>query len=403
MKSITKHFSKALLMFIAVLVVAFFAHEIPVRANYDETVRVSTSKQLTAAINNDKVGTIILRTEADINITIKANKEAYKKILIIDAPRVHITNKAKFFYIIIQDAAGYIEKANDNMIMLDANCDFTVAAKKTVKELVIYDPISLEGSLGYDVKKGGKVEIITINYTKDEDVTYQFNGEINQGIIRYTDIFGTLHNNLYTFDKNGRLANVKDLIGDLGVDVTFTYNKNGDVASIVEITGRGEMVTTYHYDSKGYLADTYTECDDEFISKQVITRDSKGRVLNIDFYSGESEDENVPMGLITFEYDKKGRVVKYKAIGDSGYSVSYKYNSKGFVTQTKTEYNGTLMSIEEMKYNKKGDMTKKTTTNDLGEKYVIKYTYDELGELIKETVTDPYGKTSVTDYTDSVG
>ena len=403
MKSISKLFFKALLMFIAVLVVAFCVNEVPARADYDETVRVSTSKQLAAAIKNDKVGTIILRTEADINITIKANKEASQKSLIIDAPRVHVTNKAKFYEIIIQDAAEYIEKANDNMIMLDANCDFTVATKKAVKELVIYNPINLEGYLGYDIKKGGKIETITIRYTKDVDSVYQFSAEINQGIIRYTDIYGTLHNNLYTFDKNGRLINVKDLIGDLGADVTFAYNKNGDVASIVEITGRGEMVTTYNYNSKGYLIDTYTECDGEFISKQVITRDSKGRIQNIDFYSGENGDDEELIASTSYEYDKKGRVIKYSAIGDSGYFVYNKYNSKGFVTQTKTEYNGMLMSIEEIKYNKKGDMTKKTTTNDMGEKYVIKYTYDELGELTKETVTGPDGKTNSTDYTESVG
>lgn len=382
MKLVLNFFGKTLLMSILVLIVVVFANRVPVSADYDVTVRVSTAKQLAAAIKNDKVETIILRTEADISITIKSNKDAYKKSLIIDAPRVHITNKAKFYTIIIQDANEYIENANNNVISLDADCNFTVAAKKTVKELTIYNPINMEGALGYSVKKGGKIETINIRYTKNGDSIYQFNADLKQAIIKYTDTYGTEHNNLYTFDKYGRLTNVKDLLGDFGPDVTFKYNNNGSLASIIEITGRGEQVTIYNYNSKGYLTDTYTECDGDLLSKQVITRDSKGRILNINFYSSENGKE--PIASTSYEYDKKGRIIKYSAIGDSGYYVSYKYNSKGFVTQTKTEYNGQLMSVEKMKYNKNGDMTQKTTINDTGDKYIMKYTYDELGELMNQ-------------------
>ena len=91
---------------------------ISVYADNGETVRVSTEKQLKAAIKNADVGTIIFRTNAYINVKIKADENAKSKSLVIDAPHVNFTNKAVFSDINIYSANKYIESVSGNRISL---------------------------------------------------------------------------------------------------------------------------------------------------------------------------------------------------------------------------------------------------------------------------------------------
>ena len=59
---------KILLMF-AVVIIAMAFVKVPVNADTGKTVRVSSAKQLKAAMKNSEVGTIIFRTEINANVT----------------------------------------------------------------------------------------------------------------------------------------------------------------------------------------------------------------------------------------------------------------------------------------------------------------------------------------------
>ena len=397
----SKYLGKVLMMMLAVLFVTAIVNAVPVSADSGETVRVSTSKELAAAIKNSEATTIILRTEADIKVTIKADKNAENKMLIIDAHRARVTNKAKFLLVDIQDAQSYTESANGNYILLQADlCEFTLAKNKNIEQLEVMNPLSMEGNLSYKVCKGAKVDKIVISYTGNDVATSVFDSKKKTATISYTDEYGYDHNYIYGFDKNGRIATVKDTVGDFGADITFKYKSNGDVASISEVSGRGETVTTYKYDSKGNAVEVYSDIDGDF-TKQVIDYDKKGQVKSIVFYTSTFEEGKEPVGDTRYEYDKKGRVTSYGALGfDSSYYDNYKYNSKGFVTEETVTYNGIVYSVTKYKYNKKGDLLQKTMTNDEGDTYVTKYTYDDLGKCLKEEEIDPQGKSTVTDITE---
>ena len=77
-------------------------------------VRISTEKALNKAVKDKSVTSIIFRTKAYINVTIKANKAASSKDLTIDAPNADITNKSVFSGIFLESSGNYVENASGN-------------------------------------------------------------------------------------------------------------------------------------------------------------------------------------------------------------------------------------------------------------------------------------------------
>ena len=91
-----KNLGKIIMALAVVICAVVIANGVRVHADNGETVRVTNAKELTAAMKNAEVGTIILRTQVYQTITIKANKASKNQFLIIDAPNTVITNKAVF-------------------------------------------------------------------------------------------------------------------------------------------------------------------------------------------------------------------------------------------------------------------------------------------------------------------
>ena len=85
MSNLWKIIGKTLLTLAIVLVAVNITCSVRIHADNGETVRVSSSKELKAAMNNTAVGTIIFRTQKYMTLTIKNNKAAAEKFLIIDA------------------------------------------------------------------------------------------------------------------------------------------------------------------------------------------------------------------------------------------------------------------------------------------------------------------------------
>ena len=160
-----KCIGKKLMALVVVISAVMLMEGYSTHAGEGKTVRVSTAKQLKKAIKNEDVGTIILRTKAYITITIKADKAAADKFLIVDAAHVNVVNKAVFAGIEIRSVNKYTESVSGNKISLTGYFDndldaFTVSKKKQVESLKISN--GSDYYPGYVLRKGAKVKELVI-------------------------------------------------------------------------------------------------------------------------------------------------------------------------------------------------------------------------------------------------
>ena len=383
---------------IAVLVVALtFLGSVPVSADSGETVRVSTAKELKAAMKKADVGTIIFKTEAYLNVKITANKKSEDKELIINAPNVSITNKAKFSSIRVDKAASYTEAGKGNMITLNDNsCSFSVAKKKKVAELTIVDPLQPTGNLNYFVAKGAKIEKLSILYTMCE--MPQWSEYSAKSTIQhfYTDKYGIDETYIYKLDKYGRVISTENTHPEFGGLYTFKYDKNGNLIKSVSSDERGEVVETRTYDKKGRPVKVVSTEEGEVFITYDCVYDKNG---NLTKYVITNAGEDTYTYELNMEYDSKNRIITRINTNNSPSKSVYTYDKNGFRTQTVTTYDeGFVQKVTyNYEYNKKGDLVKSIWTAATG-KLIYEYEYNDLGEVIKETHTDSDGDVHVYTY-----
>ncbi len=405
-----KKFGKSILVLAVVTAVILMAGGIRVHAgegkvlaDEGKSVRVSTAKQLKAALKNDEVNVILFKTEAYLSdVTIKSVKGSEKKKLIIDTPNISIINKAMFAEVIIENAKGYTESISGNIITLsDAYIPegLIVAKNKQVESLVICDDYFSQPF--YMLRKGAKVKSVTLRaYSKEKEIPFnesRYNAKKRQLTIDFVNSYGVELTTVINLDKYGRFSKIQclgDEIAEFECNDTYKYDKNGNVLSI---TGNLDVKNIYSDNmlkkrevENGYLEYTY---------------DKKGRIIEVNFRGEDSIDGNTyPLSSKdSYVYDKVGRVVCYKHDDlESEYSFEEKntYNSKGFLTATKTQSSGIetdysdadckqYMSINEReykyKYNKAGDLTKETlvSENESKDYFFITRINDELFKRIK--------------------
>ena len=383
---------------IATLSIAFFiviiSTGVKIHAEAGETVRVSTEKQLRAAMKNADVGTIVFRTCAYINVTIKSVKGSDEKFLIIDAPNASFNNKALFAEINIMSAQSYTESVSGNRIAITgpiigmqdyvlgpktgAKNGFIVAKKKQVESLTIYDT-SFENPK-YTLRKGAKVKNLKLVYNDFEPfVESSYNSSKKQITLKYTDIYWVDESLLVKLDKSGRIIRIKCKASNpaFGYDYNYSYDSNGNV---IKITGEhaesGKFEINYNYSADNLLVKS--ERSGSYPEVTMFLYDDKGLLEKcLDEYGSASE----PTTVYNYEYDKKGRLTREKynnSVSGSSFENTYTYNSKGF--QTKKEYT-TSSGIEYEvlnSYNKAGDCITYTIISD-GETSTTKHKYDELG------------------------
>lgn len=372
-----------------------------VRAHADNgaTDRVSSSKELKAAMNNADVGTIIFRTQKYMTLTIKNNKAAAEKFLIIDAPNASITNKAVFAGINIINANSYTESVSENKISLSnvwIKDGFTVSKNKKVKSLKIYSDYF--SSPFYTLRKGAKIKSVTLIYTGETaPIESTYDAAKRQLIMEYINPYGYEQKNEITLDKRGQMISIKNLGDDLielACDDTYTYDSNGNILSVTGLQDFCDVKNTYSGNTLK-KKEVWNGAND-------YTYDDKGQMIRAEFH-GEQDSDGIsyPINrIMDYKYDKKGRLV-YQKFDDveSEYviEVSYTYNSKGFRTGFKEittsqerdysdsdfkRYTSVTESIYTYKYNKAGDLImEKIVSGDDTE--ITEYKYDELGELIE--------------------
>ena len=373
-----------------------------------KTVRVTTQAELTEAINNSNVGTIVLRSETYDSITIASNKNAKTKKLIVDASYAAITNKAKFKSITISRVKLYKEAVSGNTIEIPTYFldSFELAKKKSVKKLI------LTGFSGFEatdmccvVRKGAKIKNIVF---KDYDGVVAMD-KSTRTLTFQSDAFEWGEPTVVTmkFDKAGRMIFRSEDYEDeneYDTEYTYEYDKNGNMIEAkgyVYYDGEKQEVEVRKntYTSKNRLETSFVQ--GRYSALVFVTSyyyDSKGRVIRsasecstIDGDKTSNEFDSIE----EYTYDSKGRVSKMLSENaESSKTTVYEYNEKGYkLTEKETDSsNPGKYSLETNTYDKYGNNTKTVYENYDGEITTSESTYDEMGEWIESVWTYPDGE-----------
>ena len=368
-----------------------------IQAAEEGTVRVSTQKQLNKAIKDPDVKTIIFRTQAEIEVKIKAAEEAKTKDIIIDAQNAAVYNKAVFSSVTLESIGGYYERVsgNDIIVSFDTNYNwFYIGKNKTVNSITV-NTTSWNFDGNYFLGKGAKVKSLNINYTGGEDiVSGVYDPEKNQITIDYTNPDDVNQLITITLDKRGQI--VKFTSESDNEDYAYSYFKVFDeYGHPVKIIGNSPAggfyvkLTDYTPDTKFLKQEVTSEIQTSSVECEY---NEKGeRISEKSYIVDYVEGEEVISGYsYTFDHDEKGHIVKRVFNGTTGerqgqYEDIKVYNSKGFLISRTEKYSGDYWDGDDVtfiytyKYNKAGDLVKQKFQE--GEQYVvIEATYNELGE-----------------------
>ena len=384
-----------LITLIAVAVAAvIISSGIHVHADNGETVRVKTAKELKAAIKDANVGTIILRTEAFLDITIKSAKSTKSKSLIIDAKNANITNKSVFADINIISANSYTESVSGNRISL-SDCfipdGLTVSKKKKVESLTVYSRYGIFEN-NYTLRKGAKIGELSLVFAEGEYPVVSKYNKSKRVLTIECEEGGCERAYTIKLDKSGRMISLdcKSNWPESDYDEAYTYDSNGNV---VKITGNANMSGNYTteitYSGNLGVKSVYEADFDSGLYE--YTYDKNGRLVHMD-YAGEDSIDGITTKYATsndYEYDEKGRIIYERSedvLRDNFYETSYTYNSKGFLTEMYVN-NGGSEAVNKYKYDKAGNLVKVTYTSD-GYTTAYTYEYDEFGVLVNMTYQD---------------
>lgn len=119
----------------AVMIVASTATT-NVHAATKKTVTVSTQAQIDKALANKKVAKIVVKTEKSVKIAISPGDYKDKQLL-VDSPKITISNKGNFKSIVITDAKKVSDSAKGNKITLKDTNGLTFCATKASKDTKI--------------------------------------------------------------------------------------------------------------------------------------------------------------------------------------------------------------------------------------------------------------------------
>ena len=384
-KKAIKSLGRLIAVMAVILTAMILSGSIRVHADNGETVRVSTSKELKAAIKNADVGTIILRTNAYLDITIKADKAAKTKTLIIDAKNAVITNKAVFADISIYSAKQYTESASGNYITLsDAYIPdgLFVAKKKTLKNLSVFESYG-NFSNNYTLRKGAKLSNLELVYSGEYYPIKSSYDKSKKQLTLSCESDGCEYNYTIKLDKKGRIKSIdcKSNYLETTYYEEYTYDSNGNVVKYEgkeNMSGKYTSEVTYSKDKR--IKSVYkSEYSDGLYT---FTYDKKGRLIHDEYFGSDSMDGVTFEFASTYdyEYDKKGRLTYERweiPDYDNFQEISYTYNSKGFLTEMLINTGGSE-TVYKYKYNEAGDLIEMTCYNE-GDSETFIYEYDELG------------------------
>ena len=386
--------AKVSVMAICIMLALVFISTVSVKAESNDTVRVSTAKELTAAIQDKDVEVIYLRTDAYIDIIINADKAAAGKYLYIYAPNVNITNKAVFARIDINEVNSFTEEVSGNNFYLP---DYTYNKGIIVAENITVNSIILDGSdfkkSKYTLRKGAKVNEVELHYYGAGFPTSRYNKTKNLVTLKAVNKSGNKESYTVKLDKSGRIKKITCTTDDkdTAFEYTFKYDENGNVIKYKGFDSEKGKFTTKNTYSDGLLKKSVTTAE-ELTETIINDYNEEGRLSRNEtttVYPGSS----TYVSYVEYEYDKNGRCIAEKYSDPAGDDITVfkrTYNSKGFNTKSEcveynglTGYNPVTTSIVKNKYSKAGDLIKHVTYDVGGEvTRTLEVTYDELGNYV---------------------
>ena len=236
-------------------------------------------------------------------------------------------------------------------------------------------------------------------YSQTVAFTYDAKGNLTKKSVTSSGVLmpKTKTVDTYAYDKNGNVVSYVEN-GALGKENgKFSFNKNGDVlkGSIKDEYGIDTVENTY--DSKGRLTKKVAiSKDDDSSYKDVTTRtyDSKGNLIK-EVYAEYEDGKLWSKDTTTYVYNTKGLCTKETCItkdedGTAEYICVYSYDKNGNLIKevcTETDVEGEkTKSTQTFEYDKKGRVIKSTYSSPYSKTTVVS-TYDKKGNLIKEVRT----------------
>jgi len=346
--------------FVFVIVLLLLSAAVPIKAENEDKVRVSTAKELKQAIKQSDVKTIVFRTKAYLTFTIKSDKAAAGKELIIDAPNAVITNKAKFKSINII-SGDYTEAVSGNSITISKwNVKFSVAKKKNVKELSFKDSLDFVDVTKIVVKKGAKIKKVIPWIIDDGSVDFSYNSKKRTWTysIGESDLSSYKRTLTYKFDKSGRLISYVRKTEDIpsGYIIieknNYKYNSDGYMIRFTSDSDDEHSESEYVYDSKNRLIKNVNKADGK--TKEIIySYDSKGRLIHEESRNADDAEDFM---IVDYKYDKEGRNTEQIYKDSTGeLTVSEIIDSKGFAVETGWSFEGEYAPQYSI-FNDKGDL-----------------------------------------------
>ncbi len=122
-----------------VLVMIFTVGNIPVRAaSKSVSMKVSTGKELKEEIKKTEKGTIVIKTDKKVSISIPSTGTSVNKKLVIEAPNATISNSTLFTSVTINAVKAYTEKVSGNTLVVKAtDAKVTIAKGKKAKVITL--------------------------------------------------------------------------------------------------------------------------------------------------------------------------------------------------------------------------------------------------------------------------
>jgi hypothetical protein len=385
-----KIFIKTAVALMFVLFAVIFAGKNDAEAKTTDVVRVSTQKELNAAMKNADVGTIILRSQMYGRITIKRSKAAAEKFLIVDMPNALIENKAVFAEIGIISAGNYIESVSGNKIVTSSDAvrgTFFVNKGKKIKSLKIQ---SAYGDLDYSyiLRKGAKIKEISYVYVgNDAPVESAYNKSKRTLTLAFTDSADCSRSYTVKYDKSGRVTRFTCDSNwvEYSCDYKFKYDSDGN---ITKRTGKdnesGKFTETVTYSDGKKQKDVFEGAYRSTL--QIYFYDEDGKLIKVEITGKDQMDgEAFDIGYIDeYEYDNDGHQTYARwEDTETGNFIEYDYiyNKKEFLIKSIGNNSGSE-TIYTYEYNKAGDLLKASNTNE-GTTLTTTYEYDDLGNFLK--------------------
>lgn len=389
-----------------------------------KSVTVTNEKQLTAALKENKVTKITIKTSKNATIKIPTGKYA-KKQLVIDAPKATITNKGNFRAISISDANEYTEKGEANKITIkDKNAlsfvEGTVAkaTKVTVssngKKLVVTDngdlsSLKVNAKTALTVKGNSDRTPVTVSadgttLAVQKEASVKINADVQKIVVSAEAninvaegaTLGTVHVNEAVKVSIGGAT--KDMVAD-GVD-TSVANKTAEKIEVTksdgttQTVGAGEVVKTENTsDESSIPGDSALEKQDFAVtgvqlangtSVQIAMAKVEGVVFTLDGASVSNDKITYNEGSMRYELNVGSMLggahpLEISMDGYHTYTTNVTYAPKPIIQLTPDEPDVMLSESEaaDMK------LAEVTVTNYLPNTATISYKfYDEDGEEV---------------------